>query len=103
MLNGGYLIVRNYDTGEAVIDPKQYYTGTELLHTANFTFDFVRPYHCSVGSEAADETPANGCVENMLDRKDAITKEVRHKIQITNYEIEAYKMMVYCESIWPSG
>ena len=67
-LNGGFLITNNYDNGGvAQVGPTQYYTGSEQVHTASFTFDFVNPYQCSVTS---------GCSENMLDRGPAITKQV---------------------------
>ena len=66
-LNGGFLVTDDYDFGVAQVGPTQYYTGSEQVHTASFTFDFEGPNHCSVTSS---------CSENMLDRGPAITKQV---------------------------
>ena len=69
-LNGGYLQTNDYDTGTAVDGAKQYYQGTEQVHEASFTWDYVKPYHCSIG---VGET----CGLNMLDRGPPFTKEVQ--------------------------
>ncbi|XP_078589451.1 uncharacterized protein LOC144869806 [Branchiostoma floridae x Branchiostoma japonicum] len=64
--NGGYVIIRNYDgTSNYTLNPKVYFSGQEISHTAYFTLDLESPYHCSVSSD---------CTDNMLDRGPAITR-----------------------------
>ncbi|XP_070570805.1 uncharacterized protein [Ptychodera flava] len=58
--NGGYVNIRNYDgTSGYTVNPKQYYQGQTVSHTADFTLDYQPPEHCSVTS---------GCSDKMIDR-----------------------------------
>uniref|UniRef100_A0ABM0MJ98 Uncharacterized protein LOC102806247 n=1 Tax=Saccoglossus kowalevskii TaxID=10224 RepID=A0ABM0MJ98_SACKO len=95
--NGGYITIRNYDaTSGYTINPKNYYTGIDVAHTADFTLDYQPPAHCTV---------TGSCSDNMLDRGPAITKIGDITVQyngwhddlsgILRYEYEVYKMQAY--------
>ncbi|XP_070571273.1 uncharacterized protein [Ptychodera flava] len=96
--NGGYVNIRNYDgtSGQYTVNPKQYYQGQTVSHTADFTLDYQPPEHCSVTS---------GCSDKMIDRGAAITKNGAITVGwsgwsdglsgILKYEYEVYKMQPY--------
>nr|XP_006818613.1 PREDICTED: uncharacterized protein LOC102807323 [Saccoglossus kowalevskii] len=95
--NGGYITIRNYDaTSGYTINPKNYYTGVDVAHTADFTLDYQPPTHCTV---------TGSCSDHMLDRGPAITKTRDITVQyigwhddlsgILRYEYEVYKMQAY--------
>ncbi|XP_077865058.1 uncharacterized protein LOC144350866 [Saccoglossus kowalevskii] len=95
--NGGYITIRNYDPpSNYTINPKIYYTGIDIAHTADFTLDYQPPEHCTV---------TGSCSDNMLDRGPAITKIRDISVQysgwhddlsgILRYAYEVYKMQAY--------
>ena len=66
--NGGYVTIRNFDSGATgTVGSPKYYTGQTITHTAQLVIDLVKPFHCSVGST---------CSDNMLDRGPPFTKAV---------------------------
>ncbi|XP_077997650.1 uncharacterized protein LOC144450798 isoform X2 [Glandiceps talaboti] len=100
-LNGGYVTIENHDDASGVtIDPKHYYTGMEVSHTAHFTLDYETPVHCSV---------TGGCSDQMIDRGPPITKNGDITVRwsgwsdtlsgILRYEYEVYKMQPYNEEL----
>ncbi|KAI8487523.1 hypothetical protein Bbelb_347570 [Branchiostoma belcheri] len=95
--NGGYVIIKNYDgTSGYTLNRPVYFSGSEVAHTASFTFDFQHPYHCSV--------PGN-CTDNMLDRGPAFTKHGHITLRwsgwqdddagIGEYEYEVFLLVPY--------
>ncbi|XP_078573997.1 uncharacterized protein LOC144860568 isoform X2 [Branchiostoma floridae x Branchiostoma japonicum] len=55
--NGGYVIINNHDRSNGVVtqNARQYYQGSEVIHTAHFTYDLRDPVHCSVASSCSSK------------------------------------------------
>ncbi|XP_066299084.1 uncharacterized protein [Branchiostoma lanceolatum] len=55
--NGGYVVINNHDRSDGVVtqNARQYYTGSEVIHTAHFTYDLRDPVHCSVASSCSSK------------------------------------------------
>ena len=67
--SGGYVNVKNYDSGvDNIILQKKYYSGKFIRTTTHFHFDFIAPVHCSAAGGV--------CGDNMLDRGPPFTKNV---------------------------
>jgi len=68
--NGGYVKIKNYDSGATPSVPK-YYTGQARVYSVEVIIDLIKPFHCSVGYI---------CSDNMLDRGPPITKSVMSEL-----------------------
>ncbi|XP_035698716.1 uncharacterized protein LOC118431582 [Branchiostoma floridae] len=55
--NGGYVVINNHDRSDGVVtqNARQYYHGSEVTHTAHFTYDLRDPAHCSVASSCSSK------------------------------------------------
>ncbi|XP_078575733.1 uncharacterized protein LOC144861637 [Branchiostoma floridae x Branchiostoma japonicum] len=54
--NGGYVVINNHDRSDGVVTrSRQYYEGSEVIHTAHFTYDLRDPVHCSVASSCSSK------------------------------------------------
>ncbi|XP_078585869.1 uncharacterized protein LOC144867679 [Branchiostoma floridae x Branchiostoma japonicum] len=96
--NGGYVVINNYDRSDGVVtqNPRLYYRGTEVIHTAHFTYDLIDPVHCSV---------AGNCSSKPVEIGPPFTKNGQIQMRWSGwsdegsglglYEYEVYKLQPY--------
>ncbi|CAH1242631.1 Hypp6913 [Branchiostoma lanceolatum] len=98
--NGGYVIISNYDSGTATLNPRQYYQGSEVIHTAHFTYDLRDPVHCSI---------ASSCSSKLIEIGPQYTKNGQIQLRwpgwsdegsgVGRYEYAVYKLQPYGEAL----
>eukprot|EP00058_Branchiostoma_floridae_P023180 XP_002608670.1 hypothetical protein BRAFLDRAFT_73893 [Branchiostoma floridae] len=96
--NGGYVVINNYDRSDGVVtqNPRLHYRGTEVIHTAHFTYDLIDPVHCSV---------AGNCSSKPVEIGPPFTKNGQIQMRWSGwsdegsglglYEYEVYKLQPY--------
>ncbi|XP_078658232.1 uncharacterized protein LOC144903715, partial [Branchiostoma floridae x Branchiostoma belcheri] len=100
--NGGYVRINNHDRSDGVVTQygRQYYQGSEVIHTAHFTYDLRDPVHCSV---------ASSCSYKLVEIGPSFTKNGHIQIRwpgwsdegsgLGKYEYVVYKLQPYGDDL----
>ncbi|KAI8509825.1 hypothetical protein Bbelb_122530 [Branchiostoma belcheri] len=100
--NGGYVRINNHDRSDGVVTQygRQYYQGSEVIHTAHFTYDLRDPVHCSV---------ASSCSSKLVEIGPSFTKNGQIQIRwpgwsdegsgLGKYEYVVYKLQPYGDEL----
>ncbi|XP_078658227.1 uncharacterized protein LOC144903711 [Branchiostoma floridae x Branchiostoma belcheri] len=100
--NGGYIVINNHDRPDGVVtqNARQYYQGSEVIHTAHFTYDLRDPVHCSV---------ASSCSSKLVEIGPSFTKNGHIQIRwpgwsdegsgLGKYEYVVYKLQPYGDDL----